>query len=210
MTEPIRRRPYAVGAAVAWTSAGLAYLTLEAVAAAAFRPHYSYAHNFISDLGIPSNDSPLALLMNTAFGVQGTLFLVGAILTVRAVEARKAGLFVTLAAANAVGNLLIAAFHSGPASHANGTAWVHAIGAVLAIVGGNAAILAGSRIVSGWHRKVSVALGAFGLLSFALFVIELKASSALPLGVWERCSVYSITAWQLLAAAWLLSRRPTL
>jgi hypothetical membrane protein len=207
MTTSCRPR---VGAAVAWLSAGLAYLTLEAVAAAAFRPHYSYAHNFISDLGTPSNDSPLAWLMNTAFGVQGTLFLVGAILTVRAVEARKAGPFVTLAAANTVGNVLIAAFHSGPASHANGTAWVHAIGAVLAIVGGNAAILAGSRIVSGWHRRVSVALGAFGLLSFVLFVVELKASSSLPLGILERCSVYSITAWQLFAAAWLLSRRPTL
>jgi hypothetical membrane protein len=207
MTTSNRQR---VSAAAAWLSAGLAYLTLEAVAAEAFRPHYSYARDLISDLGIPSGNSPLAWLMNTAFGVQGSLFLVGAILTVRAVAPRKAGLFVALAAANAVGNLLIAAFHSGPASHANGTAWVHAIGAVLAIVGGNAAILAGSRIVSGWHRKVSVALGAFGLLSFVLFVIELKASSALPLGVWERCSVYSITAWQLLTAAWLLSRRPTL
>jgi hypothetical membrane protein len=210
MTEPSRRRQYAVSAAVAWSSAGLTYLTLEAVAAAAFRPHYSYARNLISDLGIPSVDSPLACLMNTAFCVQGSLFLVGAILTVLAVETRKARAFVTLAAANAVGNLLIAAFHSGPAARAEGTAWVHAIGAVLAIVGGNAAILAGSRIVSGWHRKVSVALGAFGLLSFVLFVIELKASSALPLGVWERCSVYSITAWQPLTAAWLLSRRPTL
>jgi hypothetical membrane protein len=207
MTTSKRRR---VGAAVAWLSAGLAYLTLEGIAAAAFRPHYSYAHNFISNLGIPSGNSPLAWLMNTAFCVQGTLFLVGAILTVRAVEAPKAGLFVTLAAANAVGNLLIAAFHSGPSSHANGTASVHALGAVLAIVGGNAAILAGSRMVSGWHRKVSVALGAFGLLSFTLFVIELTASSSLPLGILERCSVYSITAWQLFTAAWLLSRRPTL
>ena len=207
MATSNRRR---VGGAVAWLAAGLTYLTLEAVAAAAFRPHYSYARNFISDLGIPSGDSPLAWLMNTAFSVQGTLFLVGAILTVRAVAPRKAGLFVTLAAANAVGNLLIAAVHSGPASHANGTAWVHAIGAVLAIAGGNAAILAGSRIVSGWHRKVSVALGAFGLLSFALFVIELTASSSLPLGILERCSVYSITAWQLFTAAWLLSQRPTL
>src|ERR1700734_3062997 len=110
MTTSKRQR---VSAGVAWLSAGLAYLTLEGIAAAAFRPHYSYAHNFISDLGIPSNDSPLAWLMNTAFCVQGTLFLVGAILTVRAVEAGKAGLFVTLAAANAVGNLLIAAFPSG-------------------------------------------------------------------------------------------------
>ncbi|MDT5044709.1 MAG: hypothetical protein QOG75_562 [Mycobacterium sp.] len=205
-----RRHSYAVGAAVAWLSAGLAYLTLEAVAAAAFRPHYSYARDLISDLGIPSDDSPLAWLMNTAFCLQGTLFLVGAILSVRAVAPRKARAFVTLAAANAVGNLLIAAFHSGPAARADGTAWVHAVGAVLAIVGGNAAILAGSRIVSGWHRRVSVALGAFGLLSFVLLGIELKASSALPLGVWERCSVYSITAWELLTAAWLLSRRPTL
>ena len=201
-----RRRSYAVGAAVAWSSAGLAYLTLEAVAAAAFRPHYSYAHNLISDLGVPSDASPLAWLMNTAFCLQGMLFLVGAILTVRAVAPRPAGLFITLAAANAVGNVLIAIFHSGPSP----TARVHAIGAVLAIVGGNTAILAGSRIVNGWHRKVSVALGAFGLLSFVLFVIELKASSPLPLGAWERCSVYSITAWQLVTAAWLLSRRPTL
>ena len=203
-------RQYSVSAAVAWTSAGLVYLTLEAVAAAAFRPRYSYTNDLVSDLGIPSDDSPLAWLMNTAFCVQGTLFLVGAILTVRAVTPHKAGLFVTLAAANAVGNLLIAAFHSGPAARAEGTAWVHAIGAVLAIVGGNAAILAGSRIVSGWHRKVSVALGAFGLLSFALFVIELTASSSLPLGILERCSVYSITGWQLFMAAWLLSQRPTL
>jgi hypothetical membrane protein len=207
MTTSNRQR---VSAAVAWVAAGLAYLTLEAVAVAAFRPHYSYARNLISDLGIPSDDSPLAWLMNTAFCLQGTLFLVGATLAVRAVAPRKARLFLTLAAANAVGNLLIGAFHSGPAAQAEGTAWVHAIGAVLAIVGGNTAILAGSRIVNGWHRKVSVALGAFGLLSFVLFVIELKATSALPLGVWERCSVYSITAWQLLTAAWLLSRRPTL
>jgi hypothetical membrane protein len=206
MTTSNRQR---VNAAIAWLSAGFVYLTLEGIAAAAFRPHYSYARNFISDLGIPSTESPLAWLMNTAFCLQGMLFLVGAVLTVRAVEARKAGLFVTLAAANAVGNLLIAGFHSGPASHANGTAGLHAIGAILAIVGGNAAILAGSRIVSGWHRKVSIALGAFGLLSFALFVVELPASSALPLGALERCSVYSITAWQLFTAAWLLSRRPT-
>ena len=86
---------------------------------------------------------------------------------------------------------------------------MHAVGAVLAIVGGNAAILAGSSIIGGWHRKVSVALGAFGLLSFMTFMIALS-SAVLPLGVLERCSVYSITAWQLLTGAWLLSRRPTL
>jgi hypothetical membrane protein len=180
-------------AAVAWLSAGLTYLILEAVAAAAFRPPYSYSHNLISDLGVPAH-SHLAWMMNTAFCVQGTLFLAGAVLA----APRTARLFVTLAAANAVGNVLIAVFHSGTATHA--------LGATLAIVGGNAAILAAP---VGGHRKVSIGLGVFGLVSFVLFVAELKTSSGLPRGLTERCSVYSITGWQLLAAAWLLGRRPT-
>jgi hypothetical membrane protein len=181
MTSPNRRR----GAAAAWLSAGLTYLILEAVAAAAFRPSYSYSHNFVSDLGVPAR-SHLAWLMNTAFCVQGTLFLAGAVIA----APRKARLFVGFAAANAVGNVLIAVFHSGTATHA--------LGATLAIVGGNAAILAAP---VGWHRRVSIGLGVFGLLSFVLFVVELKTSSGLPLGLLERCSVYSITAWQLLSAA---------
>jgi hypothetical membrane protein len=210
---PSRRRSYAVSAAVVWISGGLAYLILEAVAAEAFRPHYSYTHNFISDLGVISFESPLAWLMNTAFCVQGTFFLAGAILSVRAFETRKAWLFLTLAAANALGNILIAIFHSGSAAQANGTSWVHAAGALLAIVGGNAAILASSSVISGplGYRRVSAGLGVLGLISFTMFVIQLKtmADYVLPAAVWERCSVYPITAWQIFTAAWLLIRRPT-
>jgi hypothetical membrane protein len=206
------RRSYAVKAAVAWISGGLTYLTLEAVAAAAFRPHYSYLRNVISDLGVtPSADSPRAWVMNTAFCVQGTLFLVGAVLTVRTFEKRPARLFLTLAAANAAGNLLIAAFHSGSAARADGTAWVHATGAVVAIVGGNAAILAGSAFIhagTSWYRAVSVGLGSFGLFSFMMFAIESTTTTVhlLPPAVWERCSVYPITTWQIFTAAWLLAR----
>ncbi len=189
-----------LGAAVVWITGPLTYLILEAVAASAF-PHYSYARNFISDLGMAA--SPRAWAMNAGFCVQGTLFLVGAVLLVRAFEKRSARLFLGLAAANAAGNLLIAVFHSGPSP----TAWVHASGAVLAIVGGNAAIVAGSSMIGGWHRAVSLALGAFGLLSFVCFVIALKNEA--PPAVWERCSVYSITAWQLFTGVWVFSRPPT-
>jgi hypothetical membrane protein len=191
-----------LGSAIAWITGPLTYLILEAVAAAAF-PHYGYARNFISDLGVAA--SPRAWVMNTAFCVQGTLFLVGAVFLVRAVETRRARLFLGLAAANMAGNLLIAMFHSGPSP----TAWLHATGAVLAIVGGNAAILAGSSIIGGWHRAVSVALGAFGLLGFVFFVIALQNRGLGPLGVWERCSVYPITAWELFTGVWVLSRPPT-
>jgi hypothetical membrane protein len=191
-----------LGAAIAWIVGPLTYLTLEAVAAKGY-PHYSYARNFISDLGVPA--SPRAWVMNTAFCVQGTLFLVGAILTVRAFEKPSARLFLTLAAANAVGNIVIAIFYSGVAAHA--------VGAVLAIMGGNTAILAGSRIGTLLYRRVSLGLGAFGLLSFVIFVLVLKHVMDAPLGVWERGSVYSILAWQVFTAAWLIarsSRRPNL
>lgn len=216
-----RRRLSAAIAAAAWIAAGLGYLILEAVAAAGFRHHYSYAHNFISDLGVTSRgmfqghmiDSPLAYLMNTAFYLQGTLFLVGALFMVRAFGTHQAELFVTLAATNAVGNILVAAVHSGPNAQTDGTTWVHDTGALLAIIGGNAAILVGSSIVpnlSGrpWYRGVSAGLGVVGLLSFILLVIESKiaAIDIVPPAVWERCSVYSIIAWQMFTAAYLLTR----
>jgi hypothetical membrane protein len=218
--DPNRRRLFATSAAAMWIAAGLGYMILEAIAAAGFRQHYSYAHNFISDLGVTSRgmfqgrmvDSPLAYVMNTAFYLQGTLFLVGAILLVRAFETHKAALFLSLAATNTVGNFLVAAIHSGPIAQANGTSWVHATGALLAILGGNAAILAGSSIVrnvSGpWYRGVSAGLALLGLLGFTLLVMELKISALniLPPAVWERCSVYSITAWQMFTAAYLLTR----
>jgi hypothetical membrane protein len=189
-----------LSSAVAWITGPLTYLILEAVAAEAF-PHYSYTRNFISDLGVAA--SPRAWVMNIAFCVQGTLFFAAAVLAVRAFETGRARLFLGLAAANMAGNLLIAVFHSGPSP----TAWVHATGAVLAIVGGNTAILARSSVIGGWHRAASVALGVFGLLSFVLFVIALRNET--PPAVWERCSVYSITAWELFTGVWVLSRPPT-
>lgn len=164
----------------------------EGIAAASFPPSYSYVRNFISELGVPAQ-SPLAWLMNTGFCVQGVLFVVGAV-------AIRAPWLTALTAVNFFGNLTIAFFHSGSATHA--------VGAVLAIVGGNAAILAGSSITGGWHRVVSVGLGMLGLLSFALFAVELKTGTG-HLGLVERCSVYPITAWQLLTATWFFSRRPT-
>jgi hypothetical protein len=156
-------------------------------------------------------DSKLAYLMNTAFYLQGTMFLIGAILVVRAVESRKAGLFLTLAAANAVGNILVGAVHSGPMAKVDGTAWLHDMGAALAIGGGNIAILAGSAIVRNAgagqrYRAISVMIGMLGLLSFAMLVINSTtgATSLLPEGVWERGSVYSIIVWQMCTAAYLM------
>lgn len=85
---------------------------------------------------------------------------------------------------------------------ANGLIIWHGLGAFLAIAFGNiVAILAGSALGVGRRlRRVGQTLGALGFISAALLVIHF----ALPDGVWERGSVYTFIAWQLLTGICLL------
>ena len=217
--NPDRRRLFAFGAAALWIGAGVGYLALEATAAVGFRTHYSYARNYISDLGVTSAgmlhgrmvESPLAHLMNAAFYLQGISFLAGAVLMVCALGRRKSGLFLALAATNAVGNVLVGTIHSGHG--ADGIAWLHAVGAVMAITGGNIAIPAGSALLrdagaSQRYRAVSLGIAGVGLLGFTIFAIDstIAGSGVLPNGVSERAAVYSIIAWQMLTAGYLIRR----
>ena len=205
-------RATACGAAL-WVVAAVGYLILEAVTAAGFEPAYSYASNSISDLGVTAGelvngrmiDSPRAHLMHAAFYLQGILFFLGALLVVGIRDSGRARLFLGLAAANAVGNIVVGTMHSGK---------VHVAGAALAIVGGNTAILAGSAVVKTvggrrWYRSISKLVAALGLLCLVMLMINFATTKAnlLPNGAWERGSVYSITIWQLLTAACLLTGR---
>ena len=133
------------------------------------------------------------------------LFPAGAALVVRGVAARKASWFLALAVVNGLGNVLVATVHSG-----TGSKW-HVAGAILAIAGGNAAVLVGSSVLrragaSRTYRAVSVVLGALGLL--CLFALAADTSHAvLPVGIWERGSVYSIFVWQAVSAGYLVGSR---
>lgn len=107
-----------------------------------------------------------------------------------------------LIAANSIGNIVLEVVHSGK---------VHRVGAALAIVGGNTAILTGSAVVAtvGSRRsylRISKFIAALGLLCLIMLMINSATSKTnlLPDGVWERGSVYSIIIWQLLTAACLL------
>lgn len=178
-------------AAVCWTAGAAGYLLAEAVAAARY-PGYSYAHDAISDLGTPQ--SPSAVLMNGGFCLQGTMFLLGTALAVRAVQPARPAPMLVFAAANAAGNVLVATVHSGAGP------W-HVVGAVLAIAGGNLTALTAARMLRpAAVRRASVALGVAGLACAALWVV----TDRLPGPVLERMSVYTIIGWQLLAAAALL------
>jgi len=200
-----------VGGAVAWIGAAVGFLVLEAVAAAAVAPGYDYAENYISALGVPAR-SPLAAAMNTAFYAQGILFLVGSFLVVRGSAAAHSGLFLALVATNTVGNIAVATVHAGSAPSASGSAWLHGLGAVLALVAGNAAIVAGSsRLAQSvgvrWYRAVSIGLAALGCLALVMLLraLVIPASNASLRGLWERTSAYSTLIWQTLSAVLLIT-----
>lgn len=189
------------GAAL-WVLGAIGYLVLEALAAAGY-PRYSYADNYISDLGVAGSRTHV---MHAAFCSYGVLFLLGAVLIVGIPASRRARTFLAMAAANAAGNIVVGTVHSGK---------VHVAGAALAIVGGNVAILAGSKMVGidrRWYRRSSELIAALGLSSLAMLVVDSAITDLwiLPDGVWERGSVYSITLWQVLTAGCLLAaRNPT-
>ncbi|GAA1749257.1 hypothetical protein GCM10009710_31600 [Aeromicrobium alkaliterrae] len=199
-------------AAACWIVAGVVYLATEAVAAAAF-DGYSYATNYISDLGIPevgtsggrAIDSPLAWVMNTGFIAHGVLFAAAAALFAPRVTTTLRRWFVALAVTHGIGNVLVGLVHSGTTSADTSYGFLHGVGAGMAIVGGNLTI-----VVVGLSLRrapaerslgtVCLLLGVVGLLAVTALLVDGGSSSVdvLPDGVWERISVYTITAAELL------------
>ncbi|MEV6102838.1 DUF998 domain-containing protein [Nocardia sp. NPDC051981] len=193
--------------------AGLQYVALEYITARAWHhPTYSYAVNFISDLGNPvagdvfdgrTIDSPLHSVMNTAFVGQGVLFIAAALLL--AARERRERLLFGLVIAHGVGVILVGFFHESAANQHNGVLVVHGIGAAAAIVSGNVvAILVGTRRgTPRWLRRTSIALGALGLASFALLQADRPLYHAAG-GIPERGAVYTILAFEILLGTALL------
>ena len=194
------------------------YLAAEAITAAAWKsPRYSYADNWISDLGSATSgvfqdrelNSPLHVVMNTGFIVQGLLFGIATVLLSRTMSGRSRFTAVT-GVVTMIGYILVGTFHGSLQAQQNGTLPLHFTGATLAIVGGN--VLA---LVLGIHwRKsaqtrliglVSIVVGAFGLVS--VVVLFLTFGAGLPSGAIERGSVYTIVIWQLAVATTLLRSR---
>ena len=195
------------------------YLAAEGIAAAAWTsPSYSYATNWISDLGSATSgvfqgrelNSPLHVVMNTGFIVQGLLFGIATVLLSRTLSGRSRTFTAVTGVVTMIGYILVGTFHGSLQAQQNGTLPLHFTGATLAIVGGNVIAL-----VLGLHwRKapatrpiglVSIVLGAFGLVAVvALFV---TFGTGLPSGAIERGSVYTIVLWQIAAATTLLRGR---
>ncbi|MCV7281312.1 DUF998 domain-containing protein [Mycolicibacterium flavescens] len=210
MSTPVHRRVLVAGAGC-WIVASLGFVVLELLAAVAV-PGYSYTEHYISTLGVPAW-SPRAYLLNGALYLQGVLFVAGAVLVSRAVRARWSGaVFVVLAVVAAAGDFLVAFVYGGSPLWNDGHQSLHALGAVLAIFGGNLAIIAGTavagRAVGGrTYRVAGLLIAAAGLVIFALLQnYDYWAVRYAPIGAVERGCVYTVMLWQLLTGVVLLVR----
>lgn len=203
------RRRTRLWAAALWLITGLWYLVTEAAVAARV-PGYTYSVDFISDLGRPAYSS-MAAWMNGAFIQQGVGFILACSLARAGVRRGPgAAVFLVLAVVYGVGTAMVGLFHGevGEASHT-----AHVSGAVAAIVGGNLAVLTVGAFLLRRRRctgfgAVSAALGAGGLICGAVLLVNgADDDSAVPFGggFWERGSVYTIIAWQLLSSVVLLT-----
>ncbi|SEH74009.1 Protein of unknown function [Mycolicibacterium rutilum] len=211
MTTTVHRRALVAGAGC-WIVASLGFVVLELLTAVAV-PGYSYTAHYISTLGVPAW-SPRSYLLNGALYVQGALFVVGAVLVARAVRARWSGvLFVVLALIAAAGDFLVAFVYGGSPLWNDGHESLHALGAILAIFGGNLAIIAGTvvagRAIGGRaYRVVGLLIAAAGLVIFALLQnYDYWTVRYAPIGTVERGCVYTVMLWQLLTGICLLTRR---
>ena len=191
------------------------WLVAEGVAAAAWdNPPYSYATNYISDLGVPDCGtqfqgrdicSPLHGVMNGSFIAQGVLFAVGVVLLSRLVTGRVRRIVVALAVLNGVGFVLVGLFH-GSADGPSAGLVIHVAAAAVGILCANTlAIMAGSLRGLGLpaaYRRFSVAVGVLGLLSEALTGVSARTA-----GLFERGGVYSWLLWGLVTGALVLARQ---
>lgn len=200
------------------------WFTLEGSAASRYFPHYSFAANMISDLGVPYmyfgelhllEWSPLSWLMNLNFFVTACLYAGPQWLLLFATngegqyDRHLRSARAVLSAMFLVGLILVGIVHGGPREHSDGSIGQHQLGATFSILGGNlCSILAGSSaaqirplVTDLPYRVACIFLGVLGLGCVTALVTITPHSQA---GTVERLSVYTIFAWQLMTGITLL------
>lgn len=205
-----------------WLAAGLVYAGSEAIAARAY-PGYSYARNYISDLGVPYpgvyegrvQDSQLAGVMNFGFIAEGALMLAGAIVASRVLVGGQKVLFVALAGVHAIGIAVVALFPAGELS-SDLFLQLHVAGAGMSIVAGNLFLITAGSVSRAlptprWYAVGSMVLGVAGLACLAMLLIDSGSPTIeiFPDGTWERLAVGTITLWQVGTGLLLLRAGPT-
>lgn len=178
----------------------LYYIIAEAISATFFNDSIfsTYIFHTISELGIPNFNSPLFWLMNSAFILIGLTLIFGNFYKFKDCIAKNKTVFYILTLITSVGVIIVGLIHGGNPL----TLGYHALGAVMAILGGNILLIVISRSMRDFsgYQKITLVLGVIGLIAFWVMFFNM-GNVYMP--VFERISVYTLIVWSLLSGLYL-------
>ena len=179
----------------------LYYLIAEAISAAFFNASLlnTYVFHTISELGIPSVNSPLFMLMNSAFILIGLTLLFNNFYNFKDYLIKNKIIFYILTLISSLGVIIVGLVHGGNPL----TLGYHALGAVMAILGGNILLVLISKSMGNFdfYQKITFVLGLIGLFSFWIMFFNMES---IYMPVFERLSVYTLISWSLITGYYTL------
>ena len=177
------------------------YIVAEAISATFFNDSIvgTYILHAISELGIPNANSPLSWLMNSAFILIGLTLIFGNFYRFKDYIVKNKAIFYILTLVTGLGVIIVGLIHGGNPL----TSGYHTLGAVMAILGGNVLLAIISRSMDEFSifQKVTLVLGAFGLIMFWILFFSMES---IYMPVFERLSVYTLIIWSFLTGVRLL------
>ena len=190
-------------AGIVFIIGSLYYLIAEAISATYFNASLfnTYVFHTISELGIPNMNSPLFWLMNSAFILIGLTLIFSNFYRLKDFIVKNKVFFYIFTLITGLGVIIVGLIHGGNPL----TLGYHALGAVMAILGGNILLIITSRSMGEFSsfQKATLALGIIGLVAFWIMFFSMD-SSYMP--VFERLSVYPLVIWSFLAGLFLLRK----
>ncbi|WP_288267414.1 DUF998 domain-containing protein [uncultured Methanobrevibacter sp.] len=179
----------------------LYYLIAEAISATFFNASLfnTYVFHTISELGIPNGNSPLFWLMNSAFIMIGLTLLFAVFYKFKDFIVKNNIIISIFTFITSIGVIVVGLIHGGNPL----TLGYHAMGAVMAILGGNILLVLISRSMEdfGKYQQATLILGIIGLAAFWIMFFSM---GSIYMPVYERLSVYPLIVWSFLTGIFLL------
>ncbi len=185
--------------------ASIYYIIAEAISAIFFNASIpdTYIFHTISELGITGSNSPLSLLMNSAFVLIGLALIFGTFYELKNHIIKNKKIFYILTLITSFGVIIVGLIHGGNPL----TSGYHTLGAVMAILGGNILLIVISKSMSnfGKYQKTTLVLGVIGLISFWILFFNMQN---IYMPVFERLSVYTMIIWTFITGIQLIYFNP--
>lgn len=183
--------------------ASIWYLLAEAISATFFKDSLinTYLFHTISELGIPGANSPLSVLMNSAFILIGLALIFADFYKFKEFIIKNKTIFYILTLVTGLGVIIVGLIHGGNPL----TMSYHAAGAIMAILGGNILMMIISRSMGdfGRYQKITLVLGIIGVAAFWIMFFNIES---IYMPIFERLSVYTLIIWSLITSFKLIRR----